>query len=223
MKPFQLKPNRAAAVEAEERQIDRETGEYSQPLSSILASSVVSPPAQKRGREAASSLHIQVKLFDAQSAHTQKCFAASSPSSSSFSSSITFHQTCLKFQARTCQDNNVRANRWMSMETKQKKARTTAAAADCERNLCSPRSLLSIYIHLHTALDIKKKVRQIKLCYTLYPLKLNKSGFIRFCTCVGSLGRQSVRMNASISAVCRVRQLKLHIWLPLDLKYDMIL
>lgn len=29
MKPFQLKPNRAAAVEAEERQLDRETGEYS--------------------------------------------------------------------------------------------------------------------------------------------------------------------------------------------------
>lgn len=26
MKPFQLKPNRAAAVETEERQIDRETG-----------------------------------------------------------------------------------------------------------------------------------------------------------------------------------------------------
>lgn len=110
-------------------------------------------------------VHIQLKLSVAHTththAHTQKCFVASS-------SSITFHQTCLKFQARTCQDNNVRANRLMS-------ARTAAA---CEWNLSSthfsPRPLLHYqFTYAYTRLSAQK-VRQIKRHYTLYTLKLNK-------------------------------------------------
>lgn len=158
-------PNGAASVEAEDRQIDRQTsrctGEYSYPLSSILASSVdpLLVTTVKKPR-----VHIQVKLSDAHTPHTQKCFVASSSSSSS----ITFHQTCLKFQARTCQDNNVRANRLMS-------ARTAAA---CEWNLSStrfsPRPLLHCQFTYAYTLLSAQKVRQIKRYYTLYILKLNK-------------------------------------------------
>lgn len=110
-------------------------------------------------------VHIQLKLSVAHTththAHTQKSFVASS-------SSITFHQTCLKFQARTCQDNNVRANRLMS-------ARTAAA---CEWNHSSThfstRPLLHCQFTYTYTLLSAQKVRQIKRHYTLYTLKLNK-------------------------------------------------